>query len=133
MQDDVGDSDYVVLATFRHELRRFLRFSEEAAIAAGLTPQQHQALLAIRATPQCKLLVGQLAERLMLRPHSVTGLIDRMEKLGMVTRIAASKDRRRVVVELAEQGRATLASLTVAHRTELRRLRPLLRELLDQL
>jgi DNA-binding MarR family transcriptional regulator len=133
-QDDaVRDEDYATLAAFRFELRRFLHFSERAAEGAGLTPQQHQALLAIRAMPGAAMPVGTLAERLLLRPHSVTGLVDRLQKLGLVDRLSAPHDRRQVVVQLTARGTALLASLSASHRAELRRLRPLLTDLVERL
>jgi DNA-binding MarR family transcriptional regulator len=131
--DPLGDQDFVTLATFRCELRRFLRFSEVAAEEAGLTAQQHQALLAIRAAGDAGMLVGALAEQLMLRPHSTTGLVDRLQKLGLVERIVATGDRRRVRVVLTAKGAASMVSLAAAHRAELRRLRPLLGDLLARL
>jgi DNA-binding MarR family transcriptional regulator len=131
--DPLGDRDFVTLATFRHELRRFLRFSEIAAEKAGLTAQQHQALLAIRAAPACAMLVGELAERLMLQPHSTTGLVDRLERLELVERAVEADDRRRVRVALTRKGVALMASLAESHRAELRRLRPLLGDLLARL
>src|SRR3546814_5779327 len=68
--DPFCDRDYEALATFRYELRRFVRFSEKAANAAGLTPQHYQVLLTLRASPDGAMLVGALAGRLLLRPHS---------------------------------------------------------------
>lgn len=132
MADDIRDEDYRALAGFRHELRRFLQFSEAAARDAGLTVQQHQALLAIRAAGTEGMLVGELAERLLLRPHSATGLIDRMERLGLVTR-AAGEDRRQVRVLVRPEGEAVLKSLSAMHREELRRIRPLLVHLIESL
>jgi len=133
MEQDVRDEDYATLASFRHELRRFLHFSEQAAEAAGVTAQQHQALLAIRAAPGAAMLVGALAERLLLRPHSATGLVDRLQKQGLVERFQEEGDRRRVRVRLTAQGDALLASLSASHRAELRRLRPLLTDLVARL
>ncbi|MEO6753630.1 MAG: helix-turn-helix domain-containing protein, partial [Chthoniobacteraceae bacterium] len=75
----LSKSQYEVLAAFRFALRRFLRFSEDAATAAGITPQQHQALLAIKGFPaRDRVTVGELAERLQIRHHSAVGLIDRL-------------------------------------------------------
>lgn len=122
----IRDEDYALLATFRYELRRFLQFSERAADDAGVTAQQHQALLAIRAAPGAAMPVGALAERLMLRPHSTTGLIDRLQKLDLVERFPADGDRRQVLVRLTPMGETLLATLSEAHRAELRRLTPLL-------
>lgn len=133
MADPLTDADFAALSSFRHTLRRFLQFSGAAAVAAGLTPQQHQALLAIRAGRERELLVGALAERLMLRPHSATELINRMEKLGLVCRTAGEADRRQVTVGLTAKGEKLLNDLSEAHRAELRRLRPLLSELMAKL
>lgn len=133
MSDDIRDEDYQALASFRYELRRFLQFSEQAATAAGLSPQQHQAMLAIRAAPDRQMLVGELAERLLLKPHSASGLVDRLEKLDMVSRVPAPADKRQIVVTLTPTGDRLLRTLTAAHRDELRRLRPLLARLLSGL
>jgi DNA-binding MarR family transcriptional regulator len=133
MKDGVVlDEDYAALATFRYELRCFLHFSERAAEAAGVTAQQHQALLAIRAAPGAEMPVGGLAERLLLRPHSTSGLIDRLQKLELVERLQAQGDRRRVLVRLTSRGDELLATLSEAHRTELRRLQPLLANLFER-
>ncbi len=132
MSEDLRDEDYVTLAEIRHELRRFLRFSEEAAQSEGLTPQQHQALLAIRAAGG-EMLVGALAERLILRPHSTSGQIDRLVERGLVQRAAGTTDRRQVSISLTAEGAQLLASLSTAHRAELRRIRPLLSQLIEKL
>jgi len=128
MTHDIRDEDYETLAAFRYQLRRFLSFSEKAATQAGLSAQQYQALLAIRAGVGGVMRVGELAERLLLRPHSATGLIDRLEKLGVVRRDAGSEDKRQIRVALTPDGEAILASLAATHREELRRIRPLLTE-----
>jgi DNA-binding MarR family transcriptional regulator len=132
-RDAVPDKDYETLARFRYELRHFLRFSEEAAADAGLTPQQHQALLAIRAQPSGEMLVGTLAERLLLRPHSATELVNRLEKLGLVERRQLEDDRRKVCVAITRCGRDALGSLAASHRAELRRMRPMLEGLIDRM
>jgi DNA-binding MarR family transcriptional regulator len=126
----INDSDYATLAGFRQGLRKFERYSERAAGEAGLTPRQHQALLAIRAGPGGTLHVGELAERLFLRPHSASELIKRMEQQGLVGREPGSDDRRQVSLRLSERGETVLEYLSQSHRAELRRLRPLLQELL---
>jgi len=132
MDEDISQQEYEALAGFRYELRRFLRFSEEAAASAGLSAQHYQALLAIRAAGG-SMRVGALAERLLLRPHSATGLVDRMEKIGIVRRGAAGEDRRQVPISITPRGAAMLSSIAAAHRAELRRLRPLLARLLEGL
>lgn len=130
---DLADEDYTALADFRHALRQFLAFSEQAATGCGLTPQQHQALLAIRGAGDRAVTVGYVAERLILKPHSATGLIDRLEALGLVERHAAPGDRRRALLVLTDKAREQLAQLTATHREEILRLRPLLSDLLHQI
>jgi len=132
MDDDLSDEHYEALASIRHELRRFLHFSEQAAGSSGITPQQHQALLAIRAAGG-ELLVGALAEHLLLKPHSASEHVDRLVRSGFVSRTSSTADKRQVSVALTADGRAILASLSVAHREELRRIRPLLTELIARL
>ena len=124
------DADYGALAEFRFALRQFQAFSDEKATQMGLTAQQHQALLALRAAPVEEATVGFVAKRLLLKPHSATGLVDRLEKLGLVTRGSTSTDRRRAQLQLTPRALELLASLSATHRDEIRRLRPLLDELL---
>ncbi len=130
----LSGADYRRLAEFRYLLRRFLAFSGNAAEAAGLTPQQHQALLSIKGHPlRCWLTVGELAERLCIRHHSAVGLVDRLEARGLVCRRPNDDDHREVWITLTPDAEARLANLTAAHRTELRRMAPLLQTLLAQL
>lgn len=130
----LGKSQYEALAAFRYALRKFLHFSETAAQAAGLTPQQHQALLAIKGYPgRDRVTVGELAERLQVRHHSAVGLVDRLVRERMVARAAAREDRRQVWVELTRRGEATLGKLSALHRQQLRRVGPELSGLLEQL
>lgn len=132
MDEDLSDAHYEALASIRYELRRFLHFSEQAASSSGVTPQQHQALLAIRASGG-SVLVGELAERLLLKPHSASEHVDRLAKLGLVRRGTGTADKRQVPIELTAEGSALLASLSRAHRDELRRIRPLLTQLIGTL
>lgn len=129
----LDDEDYGTLAEFRFALRQFQAFSGERAGEKGLTPQQHQALLALRAAPEEDATVGFVAKRLLLKPHSATGLIDRLEKLGLVTRHSTAADRRRAQLQLTPRALEVLASLSATHKDEIRRLRPLLQELLARL
>ena len=131
--DEIKEEDYAALAGFRYELRRFLRFSEQAAHDAGLTPQQHQALLAIRAAGAAGMLIGDLAERLFLKPNSTSELVKRLAEHNLVERRHGSVDGREVRITLTEHAGDILASLSASHRAELRRLRPLLEGLLDVL
>lgn len=129
----MNDEGYRRLAQFRYELRCFLKFSEAAAHEAGLTARQHQALLQIRAGPDEGMPVGELAERMLLRPHSTTELVDRLAEAGLVERVRDAADRRQVRVRATKAARALLASLSDSHRAELRRLKPMLAELIAAL
>jgi DNA-binding MarR family transcriptional regulator len=130
----VSQGEYEALAAFRAALRQFLAFSEAAAETVGLTPRQHQALLAIRGVPSAqRLTIGELAAGLRVRHHSAVGLVDRLESLGFLRRQTPSKDRRRVHVILTPRGRRTLERLATVHREELRQLGPRLAALLESL
>lgn len=124
------DADYAALADFRHALRQFHAFSEARAIEQGLTPQQHQALLAIRGAGPDLPTIGDVARRLMLKPHSATGLVGRLADQGWIERIAATDDRRRARLRLTSKARDALAALSAAHRDEIRRMRPMLETML---
>lgn len=125
-------ADYEALANFRLTLRRFAMFSELAAAAAGLMPQQHQALLIIKAlgiqTPPS---VGDVAEHLLVRHHSAVELINRLVRMELVQRVRDPTDRRRVRVSLTPLAEEKLAGLASAHLDELRAIRPLLVSLLN--
>jgi DNA-binding MarR family transcriptional regulator len=127
-------ADYETLAGFRYLLREFGAFSEQAAWRAGLTAQQHQALLAVRGFPgREQVAIGELARRLGLRDHSVTGLVDRLVARDLLRRRYDERDRRRVLVEVTPRARTLLARLSRVHRDELAHLAPLLRALLGRL
>lgn len=114
-------AEFESLATFRYTLRRFLRFSESAARAEGLTPQQHELLLAIKGFPgDAAPSVSDLAQRLQLCTQSMVGLLDRAEALDLVRRMPDDADRRRVRVALTPAGDAKLHRLSLQHRAELR-------------
>jgi len=126
--------DYRVLAQFRNALRQFLAFSEAAAAQAGLTPVQHQALLAIKGMPRSgPVSVGDLAEWLGVRHHSCVGLVDRLVALEMVQKKPDPADRRRVTLKLTRLAERKLAALSTANRGELRRRSGALRHLLASL
>lgn len=127
------DAEYQALADFRFALRGFYAFSEAQAAAAGLSAQQHQALLAIRGSRGEGMAIGDLADRLALKPHTVSELIDRMAAAGLVERQRSATDRRRVALMITPRGEKLLGALSAAHRDELRRMRPLLIELLASL
>jgi DNA-binding MarR family transcriptional regulator len=126
--------DYETLAAFRHALRRFLAFSEQAARAAGLTPQQHQAILAIKGRPDGRAMaIGELADHLLVKHHSAVELVDRLVEANLVVRTEAIDDRRRMVLTLTPQAEAVLADLSATHLDELRLGRGLIAQLLDRL
>lgn len=115
--------DYQELAEFRYRLRKFLHFSELAAIEVGITPSQHQLLLSIAGFPKREWLTPtEIAERLQIRHHSALGLIQRCEKLDLVRRYENPADRRSVCIELTEKGSHILERLTILHQAELTRL-----------
>jgi DNA-binding MarR family transcriptional regulator len=117
--------DYARLAAFRLALRRFLRFSEAAAAAAGLTGQHYQAMLVLRACPEGEsITINQLAQQLLIKHNSAVGLVDRLVAGGLVARAASSADRRKVELNLTARGRGVLAKLAAAHRHELQRVGP---------
>lgn len=119
-QSSISLSDYQALAEFRYQIRRFLRFSEEAAYTVGLEPQQHQLLLAIKGLPEEKrATIGELAERLQLKHHSTVELIDRLERRNLVTRHRDEADQRRVLISLTTQGEEILQTLSRHMLTEL--------------
>ncbi len=132
-QAGLGDADYEVLARFRFALRVFLRFSEDAARAVGLTPHRHQLLLAIRGFPGPPPTVSDLADRLQLRHHSVVEGVDRAVAAGLVDRHPDARDRRRQRLSLTVRGAEQLASLSAAHRHELRRFRDEMADILREL
>ncbi len=118
------DGDYNRLANFRFALRRFLEFSAAAARTEGLTPRQHQAMLAIRGSEHARASVGHLAERLCLKPNTAAELAKRLEAGGWITRTPDKADRRVVVLELTPSARGILERLSHAHRRELRQIGP---------
>jgi DNA-binding MarR family transcriptional regulator len=128
------EEDYEILAAFRYSLRQFLHFSEEAARRAGVTPQQYLTLLAVRGFPgRDRVTVSELAERLQIRHHSTVGLIDRLVSQGLMVREAGNDDRRQVFVALTSLGAELLEPLAVAHRDQLQRLSPEMRQILARL
>jgi DNA-binding MarR family transcriptional regulator len=113
------------LAWFRYELRQFLRFSEQAARAAGVTPQQHQLMLGVAGfTDRGWAHIGELAEFLQERHNAVVGLVDRAARRGLVRKEPGERDRRFVCVHLTPRGAALLERLAQLHREEAGRLSP---------
>jgi DNA-binding MarR family transcriptional regulator len=117
--------DYQALAEFRFEIRRFLNFSERLVRAAGIEPQQHQALLAIKGLPAHRVAtIGVLAERLLIQHHSAVELVNRLEAKWLLRRARGVADRREVVLTLSRRGEALLKRLTQPHHAELQSARP---------
>lgn len=127
MDRAVSDREYRLLLTFRTQLRRFLRWSEECARDEGLTAAQHQLLLVVRAsaTPGGPS-IGEAAEELLVRHHTVVGLVDRCESHGWIRRAPDRVDHRVIRLALTRQAHACLDRLSSAHLDELARLRALL-------
>ena len=124
----MSKAEFEAIASFRYAIRKFLRFSEQAARREHVTPQQHQLLLAIKGFPSRDYAtVSELAERLQMRQHSMVGLIDRTESQGLVRREAGTVDRRQVFVHLTPAGNAVLHRLSMQHRHELATMRDALR------
>lgn len=124
----ITDADYRRLLEFRTGLRRFLHWSEEQAQAGGVSPSQHQLLLAIRGHPDPRgPTIGDVAEYLLLRHHSAVGLVDRAEDAGLVRRRQDRDDHRIVRLLLTARGAETLHRLTAVTLEELARLSPRLR------
>jgi DNA-binding MarR family transcriptional regulator len=126
----LADGQYRELLAFRTGLRQFLRWSEEQAVEAGLTGQQHQLLLAVRGHPSPgSPTIGDVADYLRLRHHSAVELVDRAEQAGLVRRVADRADRRVIRLVLTAKGRRLLRHLSAAHLEELTRLAPIIQRL----
>lgn len=125
--ENISYSEYEALAELRYQIRKFLRFSEDAARKAGLEPRQHQLMLALKGLPQdVRPRIGALAERLQIQPHSAVELVDRLAKGGYVRRQREGKDRREVLLSLTPKGEKVLRELSLDHREELRTAGPAL-------
>lgn len=128
-----SQADYEALSQFRYLIRCFMEFSQEAAKAEGLTPRQHQALLAIRGFPGGRpVTIGDLAERLRLRHHTTVELVDRLSDAGLVERVLDPADQRRVLLKITGRAAGHLAELSAVHLDELSRIEPLLKQVLSR-
>jgi DNA-binding MarR family transcriptional regulator len=134
MEQHLTSGDYRSLAEFRHQIRRFLHFSEHAARQAGLEPTQHQLLLALKGLPaEIRPRIREMAERLQIQHHSAVELVNRLEVAGFVRRQRAREDRREVLVQLTPRGEKILRQLSLHHRSELRSQGPALLSALERL
>jgi DNA-binding MarR family transcriptional regulator len=121
MEKALSLADYRSLAELRHQIRRFLHFSEQASRMAGLEPHQHQFLLALKGLPgSIRPRIGMLAERLQIRHHSTVELVNRLSGGGYVRRNRVGEDRREVWLSLTPKGETVLRKLSLQHRAELR-------------
>ena len=123
MPRELSDTDYQRLLAFRDGLRHFLHWSEQQAVQIGITPAQHQLLLAIRGHPDGAPSIGDVADHLLVRHHSAVGLVDRAEQAGLVEREVDPIDHRQVRLHLTARGSQRLARLAAAHHDELDRLK----------
>lgn len=132
--EEISKADYQALAEFRYQIRRFIHYSEQVARSAGLEPQQHQVLLAIKGLPDGKqATIGEIAERLQLQHHSTVELVNRLSEHGYVERRRDEEDQRRVLVFLTRQGEEILQQLSAFHLAELRSTGPTLVKTLEPL
>ena len=121
----LSPAEYDALAAFRYMLRQFLSFSEKAAADMGLTPQQYQALLAVRAHHgPVPITITELAAHMLVRHHSAVGMVDRLEEQRLVKREPMAADRRKVGIRLTARGQRVFDRLASVHRRELRRIGP---------
>jgi DNA-binding MarR family transcriptional regulator len=124
---------YEGLAGFRYALRRFLASSEAMTRAAGVTPQQYQALLVIKTAPDGAVMIKDLADQMLLQHNGAVQLIDRLAHAGLVERRQSSTDGRSVLVVMTAKGAGLLEHLASNHVKELLRHEPLLAESLRRL
>ncbi len=121
MERSLPSTDYESIAELRYQIRRYLRFSEEASRAAGLEPRQYQLMLALKGLPRgTRPRIGELAERLQIQHHSTVELVNRLTAGGYVRRYQEDSDRREVLVTLTSKGEQVLRKLFLHHRSELR-------------
>lgn len=122
------------MAELRYQIRKFLRFSENAARQAGIEPQQHQLLLAIRGLPDgASPTIGVLAERMQLQHHSTVELVDRLVDRNFLCRLRSTNDRRQVLVKLTHDGEEFLQKLSLHHLEELQSAGPTFVKVLNSL
>ena len=121
----LSTSDYRSLAAFRHEIRKFLAFSEQAAREAGIEPQQHQLLLTVRGLPEgTRPTIRAVAERLCVQHHTTVALVDKLEARGLLERQRSAVDRREVLLRLTAEGQEMLRGLSALHRQQLQTVGP---------
>ena len=133
MERSLNLMDYQSLAELRHQIRRFLHFSEQNARRVGLEPRQHQVMLALKGLPPGRRpRVAEIAERLQIQHHSAVELVNRLSEAGFVKRHRGTLDRREVMLSLTRRGEKVLQELSLQHRAELRNAGPALVKALRQ-
>lgn len=134
MAETAVQPNFKAMAELRYQIRRFLRFSENAARQAGIEPQQHQLLLAVRGLPDhLRPTIGVLADRMQLQHHSTVELIDRLVDRGFLCRLRATDDRRQVLIKLTRDGEEFLKKLSLHHLQELQSVGPTFVKVLQSL
>jgi DNA-binding MarR family transcriptional regulator len=117
--------NYKLMAEFRYQIRRFLRFSEDTSRSGGLEPQQYQLMLALKGlAPDVRPRVGEIAERLQIQHHSTVELVDRLARRGLIKRRRSDSDRREVLLELTPRGDKVIQEMALRHWAEYRELAP---------
>jgi len=128
------EQQYQALANLRYVIRKFLHFSESAARQAGVEPQQHQLMLAIKGLPEgAKPTIGEIAERLQVQHNTAVELVNRAEAAGYVRRVKDRDDKRQVLVWLTDQGERVLDMLSAIHMSELKVMGPQLIQALESI
>ena len=134
MGEDFSRERYEALAEFRYRIRRFQHFSEQMAREAGLEPQQHQLLLALRGLPEgTRPTIGAVAERLCVQHHTAVALVDKLEERSLLLRRRSTTDKREVLLSLTPEGETILRNLSTLHRQQLAEMGPDLVEALQSL
>jgi DNA-binding MarR family transcriptional regulator len=130
----LNDAEYMALAEFRYQIRKYLRHMEDIAREAGRNPQQYQVLLAIKGLPKGKPpTISTLAERMQLNHNSMVELVDRCEERGLIRRTRAAADRRQVTLTITPEGEVLMREQAAGARQELRTVGPILSESIRRL
>jgi DNA-binding MarR family transcriptional regulator len=130
----LNDAEYMALAEFRYQIRRYLRYMEDRAREMGHNPQQYQVLLAIKGLPKDKSpTISAIAERMQLNHNSMVELVDRCEERGLLRRVRSVSDRRQVTLAITSEGEALMRQQAAGARQQLRIIGPILSESIQRL
>src|SRR5947209_6876121 len=130
----LNDAEYLALAEFRYQIRKYLRYMEDRAREMGHNPQQYQVLLAIKGLPKDKApTISAIAERMQLNHNSMVELVDRCEERGLLRRARSASDRRQVILVITPEGEALMRQHAAAERQQLRTIGPILSESIRRL